>query len=335
MLSALIHKVFGAASAQSAAEQQAVDRVVAATDARLSLLPGFRKALLPGIRISRDYAASLVRDLPDPLELSLLAFTLDRRLGLFFSSPASLLAMLMRCETLQDFFHTPSQGDEALALLLMQRTDTQRYGLANRDGEIRSDVAQIVVSFDHHRMMMPCPSIDALRQRATDRGLDVITRVIARRLELLAKERSDLESELTRIRLRLTALVRPDAVLIDAMPADDSLPQDREGLLRRQSSAQERLGEVRSVTELSGLLELVAHMLSHPQDYFRLEQETLKLDRMGVLQAEASDDDCTQVCMEELHLSPGEPVRRVILPVRVCRAALAELTQFVSSENGL
>jgi hypothetical protein len=164
-----------------------------------------------------------------------------------------------------------------------------------------------------------------LREQATLRGLDVMTNVIARRLALLSKERSDLDSELTRIRLRLAALAHPDSLLIDAMPDNDPLPRDREALLQRQAAAQERLDEVRNATELSGLLDLVAHMLLHPQDYFRLDKETLRLDRMGVLLPAASDEEATSVCMEELWLSPGQAVRQVVLPVRICRSALEAL----------
>jgi len=241
MLGGLIRKVFQTGAVPSADEAQAIDRVVAATDARLALLPGFRKALLPGVRISRDYVASLVRDWPAPMALSLLSFTLDRRIGLFFSSPASLRAALARSESLLAFFHTPSLGDEAVALLVMQRTDTQRYGLESHNGELRGDVPQVVVSFDHQRVVLPAASWDALRAQAVLRGQDMIAHVIARRLSLLTQERSELESELTRIRLRLASLAHPEALLIDAMPADDPLPHDQAGLLARQAAAQTRL----------------------------------------------------------------------------------------------
>ncbi|BEV71491.1 MULTISPECIES: hypothetical protein [unclassified Paludibacterium] len=332
MFGNLIRRVFGSSASASAEELATIERMVAATDARLALLPGYRKALLPGVRVCRDYAAELVRDLPDPLELSLLSFTLDRRLGLFFSSPASLLGMLMRSDALQAFFASPSQGDQALALLLMQRRDSQRYGMATLNGEVRSDVAQTVVSFDHHRMVLPCPSVEVLRASTAERALEVIAGLVAQRLALLAKERSDLESELTRIRLRLTALSHPESLLIDALPDDDPLPRDRAGLLQRQEAAQCRLNEVRSVTTLNGLLELVAHMLSHPQDYFRLQQASLTLDRMGVVRSADEIEEGTRVCMEELLLSPEEPVRRVIVPVSVSRTAMQELARSLQAD---
>lgn len=331
MLDELIRRLLRCDGGRAARLDSAVDMVVAQTDARIGLLPGYRKALLPGVRRSIDYVSALSAQLPGCLDLSLRNFTLDRRLGLFFSSPSSLLTLLERSEPLQDFFLAAANGDDAYALLLMQRTDTLRYGMAADDeGEVHSDVAQTVVSFDRHRVILPCQSVELLHQRSVQRGLDVLTQVVGRRLQALSQERSSLELELTRIRLRLSALTNPDAHLIDALPGDDALPQDAAGLAARRDLLQQRLQEVRSVTELNGLLELVAHMLLHPEDYFRVELATINLDRMGVLQP-AGDDDITPVCVEELLLSHDAPLHRVMMPVHVNRPAIDELRRCVAA----
>jgi hypothetical protein len=333
MLGDLIRRFFSAGPGGSDILPQTIDRLVAATDSRLSLLPGYRKVLAPGMRTSLAYVQSLSQKLPDSLDLSLLSFTLDRRLGLFFSSPSSLLSLLKKNQPLHEFFLAASNGPDAYALLMMQRTDSLRYGMAQQDGELRADVAQTVVSFDQHRLILPCPSMAALRQRSPERGLDVLTRVIARRLALLDRERLALDCELTRISLRLSALSHPQRVLIDAMPVDDSLPKGREALLARQQVLTQRLGEVKSVTELSGLLELVAHMLEHPEDYLRLELSVLNLDRMGVVQREEAGSDATQLCVEDMLMGPDEPVQRVELPVHVSLDAIAELERCVTDAD--
>jgi len=308
-----------------------LDRIVASTDPRLSLLPGYRKALVPGVRTSLDYVAGLSSALSESLDLSLLSFTLDRRLGLFFSSPASLLALLRRSEPLQSFFLSASNGEQAYALLIMQRTDTQRYGLADEPGGLRADVAQTVVSFDHHRVVLPCMSMADLQQEVRQRGIDVLARVIAIRLEHLNQERQALESERLRIKLRLSALAHPESPVIDAMQDDGNLPTGKDALEARQLALQGRLDELRSMTELAGLLEMVAHILEHPRDYFRIEEEVLNLDRMGVLQTDAERDGVTRLSMEEILLGHDEVQRRVVLPVRVSRAAISELERCVEA----
>lgn len=333
MLVGWIRKVLGRVPAHDAQEvSQVLDRVVASTDPRLSLLPGYRKVLTPGIRASLDYVARLSAALPEPLDLSRLSFTLDRRLGLFFSSPASLLALLRRSDPLRSFFLSASNGEQAYALLLMRRTDAHRFGMSNEKGALRADVAQTVVSFDHHRVVLPCPSMQALCEQVRQRGIDVLSRVIAVRIEHLNQERQDLDSELMRIRLRLSALAHPESLVIDAMQADDSLPAGKAELEARQSALQHRLDEVRGMTELSGLLDMVAHILERPGDYFRIEQEVLSIDRMGVVQTDPDHDGVTRLCMEEVLLGHDTVQRRVVLPVRIARQAMAELEHFVGEE---
>jgi hypothetical protein len=329
MLAGWIRKVLGGASAHDKEVSAILDRVVASTDPRLSLLPGYRRTLTPGVRIALEYVADLSSELPELLDLSLLSFTLDRRLGLFFSSPMSLLALLRRSEPLHSFFLSATNGDMAYALLIMQRTDSQRYGLSNEQGALRADVAQTVVSFDHHRVVLPCASIDALQEQVRQRGIDVLARVIAVRLEHLNHERLDLEGELLRIRLRLSALEHPESLVIDAIQGDESLPTDKSELVARQAALQHRLDEVRGMTELSGLLEMVAHILEHPSDYFRVEQDVVNLDRMGILQLDPTHEGVTRLCMEELLLGHDTVQRRVVIPVRVSRLAMSELERCV------
>lgn len=329
MLAEWIRGILGGSSAQDEGLSAVLDHVVASTDPRLSLLPGYRKTLLPGVRATLEHVAGLSSSLPESLDLSLLAFTLDRRLGLFFSSPASLLALLKRSEPLRSFFLSASNGEQAYALLLMLRTDTQRYGLSDERGELRADVAQTVVSFDHHRVVLPCISMDALREQVRQRGVDVLARVIAVRLENLNQERQTLDSELMRIRLRLSALAHPESLVIDAMQGEDTLPSSKAELEARQAALQHRLDEVRSMTELSGLLDMVAHILEHPADYFRVEQEVLSLDRMGVLQTDPGHEGATRLYMEQVLLGHDKVQRRVVLPVRVSRSALDDLERCV------
>jgi hypothetical protein len=334
MLAELLRRLRGESPKPGKILPAVIDQVVAATDSRLALLSGFRRSLTPGIRISMNYAESLAQTLPDVLDLSLAAFTLDTRIGLFFSSPASLLLLLKRSQGLQEHFHSAGNGEDVYALLLMQRSDTLRFGVACQDGEIRSDVAQTVVSFDHHRLILPCRSHDDLLQLVPQRGLDVVTGVIARRLAQLEKERGDLEGELTQIRMRLSVLANPGALLINAMPAEHhQLPMDRNALQRRQEQVLDRLQELRNVTDLKGELDLVCHMLEHPQDYFRAERSLLYLDRMGI----RLDADCAQppidICQEEVLLGQEEPIYRVVLPVHASRTAMAELERCVSYDR--
>jgi hypothetical protein len=339
MLVEWVRRLRGPRANQDELLPEAVERVVAATDSRLALLPGYRKVLMPGMRKTLEYVASLGDRLPGVVDLSLLSFTLDRRLGLFFSSPVSLLGVLLASAELKEYFSCASNGDEACALLLMQRTDTLRFGMVNEGGEIRSDVAQTVVSFDRHRLILPCETMEDVRQKIPGRGLDVLTGVIARRLASMEKERGDLECELMRIKMRLASLAHPGAVMIDAMPGGDVLPESRSELVKLRDRLSERLAEVKAASEMGGVLELVAHMLQHPEDYFRVERTALHLDRMGVMQpagdrgGQEEGESATEICQEEVMVGSEPVVSRVVMPVHVSRAAIAELERRVADGN--
>jgi hypothetical protein len=307
--------------------------LVAVPNPRIALLPGYRTALMPGMRTATGYIRQMLEHLPAPLELSLLSFTLDRRLGLFFSSPVSLLSLLKQDQALLEFFRSPSFGDDVYALLLMERSDSLRFGVVNQGGEIRADVAQTVVSFDHHRLALASPSLDALRERLPGRAMELLLQVVSHRLVLLERERVGLDCELTQVRMRLSALSNPGLVLVDAMPSDEVLPQGREALLARLSVLQQRLSELKAALDLSGALGSIAGMLADPDSCLRLSPVSLCLDRMGIVQTEETGQELTHLLIEEVLLGADDSAPRVVLPVHVSRQAIADLERCVADSS--
>jgi hypothetical protein len=78
----------------------------------------------------------------------------------------------------------------------MSRSETVRFGMVEHNGEVRSDVAQQVVSFDQHRLIEPSATPEDLLQSTRRRGLTVLVAVIDRRIKLLQQMRLDLQTEL-------------------------------------------------------------------------------------------------------------------------------------------
>lgn len=309
-----------------------VEQAVEGVDRRLRLLPDYRKQLLPGARVARDFLHGLPGQMGAPLELSLAGFTADRRLGLFFSSPASLYAVLSRSHALSLFFSAAANGTEAHALLLMNRTEIQRFGMRCTRGGVETDVAQTVVSFDAHRLVLPCQDRASLLAAMPVRGAAVLIQSMSRRLQRLEHERLELELEETRISMRLAMLAMPGSKMVDALPQDGiDLPSDRAGLLVRQAEVKSRLDVLREKLELGGICSLLAHMLGHPADYFRLRQVTLCLNRMGVKLEEGDMEeagDATRLDLEEvLPDEDAPPMSRVVVPVVIRLDAIRELQQ--------
>ncbi|WP_051229288.1 hypothetical protein [Paludibacterium yongneupense] len=308
--------------------QQAIEQLVDKIDPRLRLVPVYQKALLPAVKLSLDYIKSLPGAMQNPLDLSLSAFRQDSRLGLFFASPGSLLALLRGSPELQEYFASPSSSDTVFALLLMKRSETQRFGIADENGTLRGDVAQTVVSFDNHKLVFPSLSLEALLGTSSERSMDVLGDVIARRLQLLEMTRLSLDVELTRIELKLSCLTTPGTVLIDAMEADGPvLPDSRGELEARRAEVKMCLSELRPLATPDGLLAALVDMLNRPADFVRMSLSTLYLSRFGIKLNEAAGEAATELCFEEVELGAGVVEHRAVVPVRTSRQALAELEQ--------
>ncbi|MGC0151746.1 hypothetical protein ACPRNU_04730 [Chromobacterium vaccinii] len=300
-----------------------VEQLIDGCDRRLRLLPDYQRALAPGLRVSQDYLSGLLEQLPPPLRLSL-PFSRDPRLGLLFSGPSSLLQLLDGSAELREFFLSASNGDEVWALLSMQRSETRRFGAALEGGELRNDVAQVVVSFDGHRLMMPSVSDEALLRQSGAHALDVLCAVIARHLGEREQARQLAEVEQTRLMLRRRALGADDCTVIDGGGDCGDLPDTLSGVDARLAELAPRLAALREDACLEGMLRQVRRILERPADYFSLRAVTLHLNRMGV-QAEPGGDGVAELRLKEVVLGREQSVRRALLPVRIRRDDIAEL----------
>ncbi|UTH73630.1 hypothetical protein [Chromobacterium sp. IIBBL 290-4] len=305
---------------------QLIDQLVDACDRRLRLLPGYLDALSPGMRASQAYLSTLTERLPPVLNLSRRSFATDPRLGLLFASPASLLEVLESSDSLRDFYLSASNGDVAWALMTMQRSETSRLGVALQDGELRNDVAQLVVSFDGHRLLMPCPSEQDFQRRSGEHALQVQAGVIARRLSLMEQARQQLEAECSRLQLHRQALRSETCVVIGGAEDAGPLPATAAEVDARLEEVRPQLDELRAQAGLEGVLGVVKQVLEHPDDYFSLETVTLTLNRMGI-RVDSGEDGASELLLEEVVLGKIQPIRRALMPVRIERQAIAELRE--------
>ncbi|QBJ79137.1 hypothetical protein [Aquitalea sp. USM4] len=325
-----------ASQQEKATALHAIEMVIDGCDGRLRLLPAYQQRLLPGVRLTLDYLAGLPWQRIDPLELSLRSFSTDRRLGLLFSSPLSLLLCLKSSESLQSFFLSASQGDQAWAILSMSRSETVRFGMVEHNGEVRSDVAQQIVSFDQHRLIEPSATPEDLQQSARRRGLAVLVEVIDRRIKLLQQMRLDLQTELEKIQLKLATFGHAGRVIIDATGGTDNMaslsPEDAESLRQREAELQQQLQPLARLAELEGILDVVCEVLEQPARFFHVEAQTIYLNRMGVLHERQDADDVTALQFEQVVMGQLQPISRVLMPVQVQRQQVQELEQQFADE---
>ncbi|CUA82457.1 MULTISPECIES: hypothetical protein [Gulbenkiania] len=302
-----------------------LDELVERIDPRLRLVPGYRRKLLPGVRRLLAFSRTLGRLTDAPLPLSRQGYSQDRRVGLFFSSPASLVVTLRQSPAVQAFFAAPSSPDTAYALLVAQVSENQRYGMATDEGEVRSDVEQTVVSFDNHRLILPCDSLQGLAEAMQGRGLEEVVALIGAALHAAESRRVVVETELTRVRLRLSAAQSPGSVVIDSLAGE--APEDVATLSERLKALETELVTLREASGLESRLTLAMRLMEHPTDVFVLHPATLYLDRLGVKYDSNERPDVYAVSFEELRLGGADALRRAVVPVAIPRGALRDLEE--------
>jgi len=314
-------------SIENADEVNAVlDPLVHAIDPKLSLLSNCRKTMEMPLSRLLSYANSFATLMPEPLELSLRHFTMDPRLGMFFYSPASLLATIDDSEALTEFFKQPQQGDEAYALLVMVRSKKARLGMVNDNGKLQADVLQTVVSFDAHRLTLAEPTPEAFAKALRMRGIQLLTEIVASKLAAQDRHRLQLEVDHQRLALKVDALRRTgQCIVIAGTENGDKESCDLESLSANLAAVESELAQLKTKAVLPNRLAEVADLIEKPEQLLGVNRASLHLDRMGIIQEGENASAENLLCFEEIELSQNVPVHRVIVPVRVTREAIREL----------
>jgi hypothetical protein len=256
---------------------------------------------------------------------------MDARLGMFFSSPVSLLAAIDNSATLSEFFSQPRLGDVAYALLVMRRSEKSRFGMGNdHTGALRADVLQTVVSFDAHRLVLAEPTQEAFALALRQRAVRLLTEVVAGRLAERDLRRQQLEADRQRLSLQVDALSRSGhCVVIDGTQYGDEKGCDLETLKARLAKVEEELTSLKAMVELPSRLAMIAEWVGEPEQLLGINRASLHLDRMGIVQEEESASAENLLCFEEVETGRSKPERRVVVPVRVTRDAIRELEDSV------
>jgi len=320
--------LFGPSIENAAEVRAALEPFVQAVDPKLSLLSNYRKVLEKPLSRLLSYADTFAKRMPEPLELSLRHFTMDPRLGMFFSSPASLLATIDDSAALAEFFRQPSLGGEAYALLVMQRSEKSRFGFGNDNGALRADVLQTVVSFDAHRLTLAEPTPGAFATALRTRGVQVLTEVVAARLAAQDRRCLQLGVDHQRLSLKMDALRRiGQCIVIDGTRSSDSDEEgyDLDGLATKLAAVEDELASLKAMAELPNRLAKVAEWIGEPELLLGVNRVSLHLDRMGIVQEKENANPENLLCFEEVELGQQVPTRRVVVPARVTRDAIREL----------
>jgi hypothetical protein len=322
LFSGVATRLFGAAAtsdADQAIVAETIEAIVDAVDPRIRSDRHYRKTLEPGVRRTIAHMRAIAQHLPAPIALSPASWQSEPLVRAGFARPQDLRALLGRSRELYRFFDANPGCAEAHALLAMRREERKVLAPALVGGELRQDVAQVVVNFDRQRLHAPADEAAACR-REVGAGL-------FRRLAALAIERSlgterrvkDLEERkgILATRLRVLQLRRNGIQRAFEDQAEDPAVEIAQLEKALQGTLDEFMTEKASLKTLEGIIDGVRRIFEAPEKVLGLETVVLRLSGTGYKVEAGSSEAATDLELNELFI--GENLRGVIAFVRCAR----------------
>jgi hypothetical protein len=282
----------------------AIERAVDGTDPRLRAVSGYRRKLREPVVHAIDHVVGLVEDLEGPLELGSSLRASDPELLAFFASSEHMREVLSCDMTLRQFLRSPEAlgADHYVMLMMLVKQEKKVLGVALEGDVLRRDVWQDTVSFGKHRLVDPARSEEDLRRMLKRRAFDHLLGLALGRIAAVREERQELEQHRSLLRTKSKALAEGHWGL---GATDGKEPPDPQALERRIAEIETQLSKVGAgPTVLNAHLEIVADVLAHADTSLWAERSTICVDRMGVKQAQPSEQ-VPEVGLTVLHNAKG------------------------------
>jgi hypothetical protein len=306
---------------------RAIERAVDGTDRRLRAVAGHKKSLRPAVIRAIDHVVGLVDGFPPPIELSRANYGADAELNAYFASVDHMNEVLSRDAEVRQWRKTPASqlAERAVMLLIMEMRERNVLGLALEGGNVRRDVAQVTVSFGHHRLVDPSGVEEDTRRLLKRRAFDhLLTLALARMAEAHA-DRLDLRQERDLLRNKRAALAAGHWGFGNDEGAGEAAPPDLQALQKRIDEIDSQIN-----SQGSGLLQehldILVDVLGQPGQNLRSERSVLCVDRQGVKQSQPGAQ-AAHIDLTRLYNSAGRSV--VVRLVSVARADLPAAPDFL------
>lgn len=261
---------FRTTEAEDPVAAAAVERAAYLVEPRLKQAPGYPRDYRHAVAGALAQARRIAQIVPGPVEVSPASHVGDPLVHALFASPEHLREVLQSSEGLRDYAATAGRG-EFHALLSLQRMEKTVLGMEMQGDAVRRDVIQRVVYFTDHQFTCPAPTEGEARENLLWALFDRFMERVAVGVQRLRDERARLEGEKDLAVARLRS----------------ANPESRAALQAELDALLGQLGEAGDSLDVRHMAEVFDTVLSHPQDCLYLEEQTLTLDRMGVVQPDS------------------------------------------------
>jgi len=307
--------------------EMATERAIDLTDARLRLVPGYRKRLRQPVIHAIDQVIALVDAIPAPLAASRDGYRDDFRLAALFASGEEMLQILGRDKGLRDCLASaegPGAG-RVISLLVARREERNILGMDLVGDQVRRDVAQVSVSFAAHRLLEPNESEPECRRFLKRRAFDHVLVLALAEITEARVERADLQRRRDLLQRKLRALKRGTL----AFGAPNSGQADEAGIQAELDTVSAQLAELGADQGvLRTHLGVVADRLAEAEHQVWSEELPLCLGPMNI-RRDPDDPSARQMVFQELRDAQGQ--RAVMLLLAIAPRDLPPVEDFVAA----
>jgi hypothetical protein len=278
-----------------------VEFVVDNTDPRMRMVAHYQDKLAPAVIRSAQYLGGIIRAMPEPLEMSRGAWTNDPMINAFFATAADVPQVIARSADLRAFFDALRQKStqEAFALLSMEKAERTVYGTALENGILKSDVAQVNISFSAHRIVAPAATQSELLVEIGLRGVRLLLDVVLARIAALQQQATDLAERKAFLGTKLRQL---KSTGFGIEPAADHTQEIADLEARIARDAKELLEIKGKPRSLEHYLEQISDVLLVPEQHLTMSEVRLRVNRLGIKVADHASEPADELVLTELRL---------------------------------
>jgi len=302
-----------------------VERVVDGTDARIRLVSGYRKKLQDVIRSSLAFADELVEQIPGAIEVNRHTFVSDPYVNAFFANISDIHTIFSQSSEIKDFLegYGDNTASECCALLCMHMSEKTVMGMELSGDILKREVSQTAINFSDHRIYSPAP-----REPETRLGLKqcLFDGLVTNALERITRMRLSnyrLKSELQILKAKQR---RSEQALQKSSPP--RIFSDYEETSRQLHQLETELAKTPLATPQAAL-EQVVMVFSNPEHFVQLRKFSLRLNKMGILISEQTNQPCNDINLTEVTI--GEAPPRVVTLARFPKSEILPVASAAKS----
>ncbi len=273
----LLQRIFGHSESHDGTAQAdpIIDRLVAATDKRLSYVKGYRDMLRAPVLAAYGRMREAVARIPGPTEVSAKAWSDDTTVRALFAKGSDVAPAFSVDAGVRAFFDAHPASD-CIAMLGLEQRERRVLTSALQGESVQAEVARTTINFANPQILAPGTDEVAVRAELVGRALEYLALRALERVGSQRAERHELEKERALLQAQLKLANRRGVGFgkLGTGAAAADLERDLERTVQELEQAASR-------QLLPSLLEELLAVLADPDPLLAIEPCTLALDSMN------------------------------------------------------